>query len=191
VIASELAARGARVVAVADVAGGLHDPAGLDVAALLEHQRERRFLRGFDGARPISKTDVLEVECDVLIPAALECQITHENAGRLACSLVVEAANGPTTPEADSVLAARGIPVVPDILANGGGVTVSYYEWAQGVQREAWAADDVTRRLREGMRAATEAVLARDGDAAGWRTAAHVIAVERVAEAASMRAIYP
>lgn len=191
VICAELARRGARIVGVADVAGGLHNEAGIDVEALLAHQKEHRFLRGFPGADAVSKTDVLEAPCDIVVPAALECQITDENAGALDTRLVVEAANGPTTPEADAILAERGIPVVPDILANGGGVTVSYYEWAQGVQREAWSADDVTRRLERGMREATASVLDGDGLAPDWRTRAHAIAIRRVAEAASMRAIYP
>jgi glutamate dehydrogenase (NAD(P)+) len=191
VIAVELARRGARIVGVADVAGGLRNDDGIDIEALLEHQAENRFLRGFPGAGAVSKTEVLEVPCDILIPAALECQITSENVADVETRLVVEAANGPTTPEADAVLAERGIHVVPDILANGGGVTVSYYEWAQGVQREAWSADDVTRRLERGMREATASVLNGDGYAADWRTTAHAIAIKRVAQAASMRAIYP
>lgn len=191
VIATELARRGARVVGVADVAGGLHNEAGIDIAALVEHQAENRFVRGFGGADPVSKTDVLAVPCDILVPAALECQITSENVRDLETKLVIEAANGPTTPEADAVLAERGVPVVPDILANGGGVTVSYYEWAQGVQREAWSVDDVARRLERGMRQATGAVLNGNGHPEAWRTTAHSIAIARVAEAASMRAIYP
>jgi glutamate dehydrogenase/leucine dehydrogenase len=175
---------------VADVAGGLHNEDGIDVKALLDHQAENRFIRDFDGADPIGKTEVLEAPCDILVPAALECQVTNENADKLDTKLIVEAANGPTTPEADTILAERGIPVVPDILANSGGVTVSYYEWAQGVQRESWSAGDVADRLETAMHDATKRVLAADG-MGDWRTAALSIAVERVAQASALRAIYP
>ena len=191
IIAAELARRGASIVGVADVAGGAANERGLDVGALLEHVAANRFIRGFGGGEAISKTDVLELPCDILVPAALECQITSENARRLDTGLVVEAANGPTTPEADAILAERGIPVVPDILANGGGVTVSYYEWAQGVQREIWSAADVAARLESSMRSATRRVLEADEAQAAWRTSALSIAVDRVAQASSLRAIYP
>lgn len=188
-VALELERRGAKIVGVADVAGGLHNDDGIDIAALLEHQAQNRFIREFDGADAIGKTDVLEAECDILIPAALECQVTSANASKLNTKLVVEGANGPTTPEADAILALRGIPVVPDILANGGGVTVSYYEWAQGVQRETWSVDDIAVRLERAMNEATKRVLAANGS--DWRTAAMAIAVERVAQASALRAIYP
>ncbi|MDQ3728397.1 MAG: Glu/Leu/Phe/Val dehydrogenase [Actinomycetota bacterium] len=190
-VALELQRRGAKIVGIADVTGGLHNDDGIDIEKLLEHQAANRFIRGFDGADAIGKTDVLEAPCDILVPAALECQITGENAGSLDTKLVVEAANGPTTPEADSILAERGIFVVPDILANSGGVTVSYYEWAQGVQREAWSADDVAERLELAMQDATKRVLAASGHGGDWRTAALSIAVERVAQASALRAIYP
>ena len=188
-VAGALARRGAKIVGVADVAGGLHNDAGIDIGALLAHREEHRFVRGFDGADAVSKTEVLEAPCDILVPAALECQVTDQNAERLDTRLIVEGANGPTTPEADEILGRRGIPVVPDILANGGGVTVSYYEWAQGVQREAWSASDVAKRLKNAMQNATERVLAANGS--DWRTAALSIAVERVAQASELRAIYP
>ncbi|MDQ3758393.1 MAG: Glu/Leu/Phe/Val dehydrogenase [Actinomycetota bacterium] len=190
-VATELERRGAKIVGVADVAGGLHNNAGIDMEALLAHQSENRFVRGFDGAAEIGKTEVLEVPCDILVPAALECQITDQNAGKLDTKLIVEAANGPTTPEADEILAERRIPVVPDILANSGGVTVSYYEWAQGAQRERWSAGDVAARLETAMSDATKRVLAADGRGGDWRTAALSIAVERVAQASVLRAIYP
>ncbi|MDX6585648.1 MAG: glutamate dehydrogenase [Solirubrobacterales bacterium] len=189
-VATGLAQRGAKIVGVADVAGGLHNEDGIEVKALLDHQAENRFIRDFDGADPIGKTEVLEAPCDILVPAALECQVTNENARELDTKLIVEAANGPTTPEADTILAERGIPVVPDILANSGGVTVSYYEWAQGVQRESWSAADVAERLETAMQDATKRVLAADGKG-DWRTAALSIAVERVAQASALRAIYP
>ena len=192
VVARELEARGARVVAVADVAGGVVNEEGLDVDALLAWIAENRFLRGFGDADAVGRMDVLEVPCEILVPAALEHQITKENAGDLQCEIVLEAANGPTTPEAEEVLASRGIGIVPDLLANAGGVTVSYYEWAQDVQREAWSAQEVTDRLRSQMTGAARAVI----DAAAemetdWRTAAHALAVGRVAEASELRAVYP
>ena len=189
-VALELERRGAKIVGLADVAGGLHNDAGIDIEKLLEHQAENRFIRGFDGADEIGKTEVLEAPCDILVPAALECQVTDQNAGKLDTKLIVEGANGPTTPEADEILSRRGIPVVPDILANSGGVTVSYYEWAQGVQRESWSADDVQKRLENAMQVATNRVLASNGQG-DWRTAALSIAIERVAQASALRAIYP
>ena len=190
-VALELERRGAKIVGVADVAGGLHNDAGIDVEALLAHQAKNRFIRDFDGADAIGKTDVLEAPCDILVPAALECQLTDQNADKLDTKLIVEGANGPTTPEADIILSRRGIPVVPDILANSGGVTVSYYEWAQGVQREHWTAGDVATRLEAAMRDAAKRVLAADGHGGDWRTAALSIAVERVAQASALRTIYP
>ncbi len=193
VIAGELHARGALIVGLSDVSGGIVDPAGLDVPALLAWSLEGpRFLRDWPGARHISRTDVLVVPCDVLVPAALERQIDAERAARLHCELVVEAANGPTTPEADAILAARGITVVPDILANAGGVSVSYFEWVQDQQKFFWDSDEVATRMRQLMHAAFDRVT----EAAGrldvtMRTAALAVAIERVAEAARMRSLYP
>jgi glutamate dehydrogenase (NAD(P)+) len=131
------------------------------------------------------------VPCDLLVPAALEQQITESNAAALDCRVVVEAANGPTTPEADRILADRGIPVLPDVLANGGGVTVSYYEWVQDIQRERWSDADVEARLERTMRAAAARVLGSDRFGGDWRTTAMALAIERVAEASRLRAIYP
>jgi glutamate dehydrogenase (NAD(P)+) len=191
VIASEVARRGARVVAVSDVSGGVHDDRGLDVDDVILWVAEHRFLRGYPAATPIGSDDVLLAPCDIVIPAALECQITAANALRLDCRLIVEAANGPTTPEAEEILAERGIRVVPDILANGGGVTVSYYEWAQAVQRTSWEVEEVLARLERQMRLATERVLHATAFAPDWRTIAQALAIERVSEASRLRAIYP
>ena len=138
VAARELHDIGARVVGVSDADGGLHHPDGLDVPALEAWSDERGTIVGFPGGTPVGRTEVLELACDVLIPAATERQLTKENAGRLQCRLVVEAANGPSTPEAEEMLAARGIRVVPDVLANAGGVCVSYFEWVQDIQRYSW-----------------------------------------------------
>jgi glutamate dehydrogenase/leucine dehydrogenase len=135
---------------------------------------------------------VLEGPCDLLIPAALERQITEENAERLQCKLVIEAANGPTTPEAETILRERGILVVPDVLANAGGVTVSYFEWVQDQQRYSWDELDVQERLRRQLRAAFGRVIdAADRHGCDWRMAALSVAIERVSEAARLRGIYP
>jgi glutamate dehydrogenase (NAD(P)+) len=192
VAARELAARGATIVGVSDVTGGLVNPDGLDVGALMAWVGEHRFLRGFEGGTAVGRQEVLETPCDVLVPAALELQIDADNAPRLDCRLVVEAANGPTTPDAEAILAERGIPVVPDLLANAGGVTVSYFEWVQDQQKFLWEDREITDRLRGQMRAGLHRVVAAaqtlDVD---WRTAAQSVALRRVGEAARLRAIYP
>lgn len=192
VVARELAARGASVVGVSDVSGGIVDPAGLDVALLETWAAEHRFLRGFPAGAAVGRTEILETPCDLLVPAALERQITAENAGRLDCAMVLEAANGPTTVEADAILAERGIVVVPDVLVNAGGVTVSYFEWVQDQQRYFWDTEEVARQLRRMLMAAWERVLAASERlGCDWRTAAQAVALERVAEAGRLRAIYP
>jgi glutamate dehydrogenase (NAD(P)+) len=192
VVARELAERGATVVGVSDVSGGVVDEDGLDVPELCRWVDERRYLRDYPGGRHVQRAEILETQCDVLVPAALERQITQENAARIDCSLIVEAANGPTTPEADRILHDRKILVVPDVLANAGGVTVSYFEWVQAQQRIPWRADEVAERLGERMRDALARVIeAADRLGTDWRTAAQSVAIERVAEAARLRAVYP
>ncbi len=192
VVARELAARGATIVAVSDVSGGLVAPDGLDLPDVMSWVGEHRFLRGCPAGRAVSRTDVLETPCDILVPAALEHQLTARNVGRVDCRLVVEAANGPVTPEADERLAARGIAVVPDLLANAGGVTVSYFEWVQDQQKYSWTEDEVAsrlqRQLRTGLRRVVDTAEQLDVD---WRAAAHCVGIERVGEAARLRAIYP
>jgi glutamate dehydrogenase (NAD(P)+) len=191
-IAAELHRIGASVVAVSDVSGGLVASDGLDVPALVEWVRRHRYLAGFPAAEAVGRADVLEVPCDVLVPAALENQIVADNATRIDCEIVVEAANGPTSPAADEILAARGIQLVPDVLANAGGVTVSYFEWMQGHQRYTWEVAEVERRMRRHMRDGLERVLATTKRLdCGWRTGALSAAIERVAEAARARAIFP
>lgn len=192
VIAKELYDRGATIVALCDVTGGLVNPNGIDVDEALAWVVENRFLRGFPGGVEATRGGMLETPCDVLIPAALECQITAENAGRIDTGLIVEAANGPTTPEADLILAERGIPIVPDLLANAGGVTVSYFEWAQDQQHYSWSAEEIAERLRGHL----EAAIGRIAEAAerydvGWREAGQAVAIARVAEAARLRSVYP
>ncbi|MBS1883081.1 MAG: Glu/Leu/Phe/Val dehydrogenase [Actinobacteria bacterium] len=192
VAAAELHARGAKVVAVSDVDGAIADPAGLDIPAVLAWSGEHGSVAEYPEAEAIPRDALLELPCDVLIPAAMEHQITADNAARLRCRMVAEAANGPTTPAADEILADRGIPILPDVLAGGGGVTVSYFEWVQGHQRYIWSPSEVQERLRVQMRSALAEVLATsDGLGVDLRTGALVVAVRRVAEAAKLRAVYP
>jgi glutamate dehydrogenase (NAD(P)+) len=192
VIADELSKRGATVVGVTDVAGGVANENGLDLKALSAWVGEHGFIRGFPGGEPVGRLELLALPCDLLIPAALEQQITEKNAADLDCKMVVEAANGPTTPEGDEILAERGIPVLPDVLANAGGVTVSYYEWVQGMQREKWSSEVIADRLERRMHSAMARVIeAAEHHGTDWRTAAQVLAIERVAEASRLRAIYP
>jgi len=192
VIARELTERGAVLVGISDVTGGIAAADGLELDALMTWVGEHRFLRGFPGGDPVPREGVLEIPCDILVPAALEHQITVENAHRLDCQLVVEAANGPTTPQADRILADRGIRVVPDVIANAGGVTASYFEWAQDQQKYLWDSDAVAERLRAQLRAGIERVfVAAARFDVDWRTAAQVVAIERFAAATRLRAIYP
>jgi glutamate dehydrogenase (NAD(P)+) len=192
VAAQELYAIGARVVAVSDRGGGLVNPDGLDIPAVENWVNERGDLVGYPDAREVGPADVLEVPCEIVIPAAFERQITEDNAERLQCELVVEAANGPTTPEAEVILRDRGILVVPDVLANAGGVTVSYFEWVQAHQRYTWNEIEVQERLRRQLRAAFGRVVeTAERLGSDWRMAALSVAIERVAEAARMRGIYP
>jgi glutamate dehydrogenase (NAD(P)+) len=192
VAALELAAIGAKVVAVSDHTGGIVAPDGLDIPAVADWVAEHHTLQDCPHGDPVGRSEVLEVPCDMLIPAALERQITKENAPRLQTTTIVEAANGPTTPEAEAILAERGILVVPDVLANAGGVTVSYFEWVQDQQKFMWDMIEIQERLRRLLRGAFTRVAENaerlDVD---WRTAALSVAVKRVAEAARLRAIYP
>jgi glutamate dehydrogenase (NAD(P)+) len=188
-----LAERGARVAAVSDVGGGLFDADGLDVRALWKHSVEdRRPLSEMPGrARKVSNRELLELPVDVLIPAALENQITHRNAPRLKARMVVEAANGPTTSDADRLLRDRNCVVVPDILCNAGGVIVSYYEWRQNLNHESWTLDTVNQGLlRQLDRAYDEMIrLARERKA-DLRTAAMMLAIDRVARRTRLRGVF-
>jgi glutamate dehydrogenase (NAD(P)+) len=192
-IAAEiLHAEGIRVVAVSDRSGGVYDERGLDVPALLKHKQEHRIVTGFPGAQELSIQDTLEVPCDVLIPAATEGVLTKENAPRVQARIIVEAANGPTTPDADKIFFARGVRLVPDILANAAGVTVSYFEWVQDLQNFFWEPGEVQEKLSLVMENAYTAVakLARDQEC-DLRTAANMVAIKRVADATQLRGIYP
>jgi glutamate dehydrogenase (NAD(P)+) len=192
VIAMDLFERGAKVVGVGDVGGALADPSGLDVPAIQRWAADKGTVAGYPDAEKIGPAAVLEVPCDVLFPAATQNQITAENAGRLDCRLVAEAANGPTSPAADEILGGRGIQILPDVLTSGGGVIVSYFEWVQAHQKYTWTASEVSDRLRLRIRDAFDQV-ADTSDELGvdLRTAALVVAVRRVAEAAKLRAVYP
>jgi glutamate dehydrogenase (NAD(P)+) len=192
VVAHELSLRGAVIVGVSDVTGGIVDSGGLDMGAVTAWVAEHGFVRGFPGGEHVDRLGVLEAPCDVLVPAALEGQITAENAERIECGLVVEGANGPTTPEADEILARRGIDVIPDVLANAGGVTVSYFEWVQDQQKYSWTGEEIVARLRLQLQDALARVVgARERRGVDWRTAAQSVAIERVAEASRLRTIYP
>lgn len=187
-----LHAAGARVVAVSDSSGGTYNPRGLDPAALERHKQGGGRLVDFPGGEPIDNATLLTTECDVLIPAALEQQITAANAERIRARLIVEGANGPTTPEADEILAARGITVVPDIVANAGGVTVSYFEWVQDLQAFFWSEEEINERLERLMvRAFHDVVAVAEARRVDLRLAALIRAVERVAEAIMILGIYP
>jgi glutamate dehydrogenase (NAD(P)+) len=192
VIARELAARGATIVAVSDVTCGVVDPDGLDLDVVSAWVGEHRFLRGCPAGTAVERLEVLETECDLLVPAALERQITEDNAGRLSCRLVAEGANGPTTPGADRVLAERGIHVLPDVLANAGGVIVSYYEWVQAQQKLAWTLPEVVDRLERQLHAAIDDVMVTaERLDVPLRPAAQSLAIARAAEAARLRGVYP
>lgn len=183
---------GARIVATTDSSGGRRDPSGLDPRALERHKRESGRLIDCPGGEPIDNAALLATDCDVLIPAALEQQITAANADGIRARIIVEGANGPTTPEADAILAERGVLVVPDIVANAGGVTVSYFEWVQDLQSFFWTEAEINERLERLMVRAFQEVsaTAREQDV-DLRTAALIRAVGRVAEAIMILGIYP
>ena len=179
---------GYKIVACSDSKGAIHNPEGLDPRAVLEHKRKTSSVIDFKHAETIYGEDLVAVEGEVFVPAALERSIDADNADRVAANLVLEVANYPTTPEADEILAARGVTVVPDILASGGGVVVSYLEWVQNLQREKWTEEKVNARLKELMDASTDGVLARAHEkGTTHREAAYEIAVERVAAAERAR----
>lgn len=172
------------IIAMSDSKGGIVCESGLDPQAVDRYKKGHGTLAEFPGARTVTNTELLELECDVLIPAALENQITGENAARIRASCIIELANGPTTPEADDILYARNIPVVPDILANAGGVIVSTFEWEQNLKNEHWGEEDVLRRLDEVLRPAAQEVLARSQALhTDLRRAAFVVALQRLADA--------
>jgi glutamate dehydrogenase (NAD(P)+) len=187
-----LSSAGMRVVAVSDVGGAVHNPAGLDMAGLSSWVGAHGSVVGFPLADPIAEPDMWALDTELAVPAALDGVITADVARTIGAKVLVEAANGPTTPEADPILADRGIVVVPDILANAGGVTASYFEWAQGKQGFAWDEQTISTRLRSFMDNAYTAVSARGATLkVPLRQAAFAVAVERVAETIAARGLFP
>jgi glutamate dehydrogenase/leucine dehydrogenase len=202
-------AEGSVIVGVSDSRGAIHSAQGLDPEAVIEHKRRTGSVQGFPGANDVSNDELLTLPCDILIPAALESQIRGDNAAKVRARFIVEAANGPTTPAADAILFKRGIPVLPDILANAGGVTVSYYEWVQNNENEQWDLDVVNQKLYRKMRRATDEVMdtqqfvnqtiaqRHDGGRrtepalVNLRGAAYILAIKRVAGVTLERGIWP
>ncbi len=183
---------GCKIVAVSDTQGGIYSEAGLDPAKVWLHKQERGTVLGFPGTQRMGSRDVLEVPCDILIPAATEGMLTLENAERVQAKIIAEAANGPTTPDADRIFYKRGIFVIPDILANAGGVTVSYFEWVQDLQSFFWSNEEIAAKLETIMARAFQAVLEKSqAYNCDMRTAAYMLAIARVAEATQLRGIYP
>ena len=183
---------GAIVIAVSDSTSGLHNPNGIDVPAAIAHKRETGTLAGFRGAEAITNDELLLLECDVLAPCALEQVITEENAAQVKAGIIVEGANGPVTPAGDEILEDKGVLVLPDILANAGGVIVSYFEWVQGLQEYFWKEPEVNAKLNDIVtRAFNETWATMDSRGVSMRLAAYGLAVQRVAEATVTRGIYP
>jgi glutamate dehydrogenase (NAD(P)+) len=187
-----LAECGVRIIGVSDVSTGLYNPKGLSLSAVMEHVANNGNLKGYSDAEEISNQDMLEKECDILIPAALQKQITGENADRIKCKILAEGANGPTTLEADAILSQRGIFVLPDILGNAGGVTVSYFEWVQNTQEYSWTLEETNARLHQLLIEAYQRTLLRSQrDDIDMRTAALIEGIDRVAQAKLLRGIFP
>ena len=191
VAVKELASAGVKIIAVSDRTGGFYDAQGLPVDKLLELADKNHSLEGCPYGEKITNEDLLELKCDILVPAALEMQITKENAGRLQCRILAEGANGPTTPEADQVLRDKGVFLIPDILANAGGVVVSYFEWVQDLQNFFWTEDEVNKKLRDILVKAFHEVLAMSQKhKVDMRLAALMIGIERVSKAMLWRGLY-
>jgi glutamate dehydrogenase (NAD(P)+) len=191
-LAKFLHEEGAKVIAVSDSAGGIYNANGIDVELALAHKQETGSLGGLKGAEKITNEELLLLDCDVLAPCALEQVLTADNADKVKAKIVVEGANGPTTPTADEILEERGVLVLPDVLANAGGVVVSYFEWVQGLQEYFWKEDEVNARLNDiATRAFNETWSMRESRGTSMRMAAYGLAVNRVAEATTTRGLYP
>jgi len=187
-----MAEKGCKIIAVSDTQGGAYNPKGIDPKAILKHKGETTTVVGFPGTEKVTNQELLELPCAILIPAAREKQITEQNAPRIKPKIIAEAANGPTTPEADEILYANNVLVIPDILCNAGGVTVSYFEWVQDLQNFFWTEDEVRAKLKmimDNSYAAVQQMAAQHK--VHMRTAANMLAVSRVAEATKLRGIYP
>ena len=182
---------GYKVVAISDVHGGIYNPNGIDIPKALDYLKATRSFEGYEGVEYVSNSELLELECEVLVPAATENQITSHNADRLKCKVLAEGANGPTTAAADQILHEKGIFVIPDILANAGGVTVSYFEWVQDRMGYFWREDVVNERLQDKMVASfNDLCRYADAHAVDTRTAAYMLAIDRVAYDTRMRGFY-
>jgi glutamate dehydrogenase (NAD(P)+) len=191
-LARLLAESGAAILAVSDSAGGVHAPNGLDIPSVLAHKAEHGTLAGFSGGDAITNEELLLLECDVLAPCALEQVINTDNANDVKARIICEGANGPVTPDADQILEDRGVLVLPDVLANAGGVVVSYFEWVQGLQEYFWKEEEVNARLNEIVtKAFRETLETREAQRTSMRMAAYGVAVRRVAEATVTRGLYP
>jgi glutamate dehydrogenase (NAD(P)+) len=183
--------KGYKVIAISDVSSGIYNQNGIDIPKALEYLNATKSFEGYTGVEFVSNSELLEIECDVLAPCATENQITSENAGRIRCKILAEGANGPTTPKADQILFDNGVFVIPDILANAGGVTVSYFEWVQDRMGYFWREDEVNQRLEEKMVASfNELSKLADAHNVDTRTAAYMLAIDRVAYDTRMRGIY-
>jgi glutamate dehydrogenase (NAD(P)+) len=191
-LARLLSDEGGRIVAVSDSKGGVASPYGIDVTAAIAHKQEHGALAGLPSTDAITNDELMELDCDVLAPCALEQVITADNAARVKARMVCEGANGPTTPAADEILEDRGILVLPDVLANAGGVVVSYFEWVQGLQEYFWKEYEVNAKLNDiTVRAFEETWQTRERFSSSMRMAAYGLAVQRVAEATTIRGLYP
>jgi len=187
-----LAKEGCQIIAISDSKGGVYSSKGLNIESVLNHKKETGSVIDFKGADTITNAELLTLPCDILVPAAMENQITADNASQIKARIIVEGANGPTTPEASKILYANGILVVPDILANIGGVVVSYFEWVQNIQSLFWEEEEVNDNLRRLMTSAFMEVLGiSQAKKTDMRTAAYMLAVKRVAGAMAIRGIYP
>ena len=187
-----IAEQGARVVAVSDVSGGIYNPKGLNIPDVLRFYQEHGTVRGFPHADRVSNLELLSLPVTVLVPAALENQITEKNATNIQARIITEGANGPTTPDADEILISNGVFLIPDILANAGGVTVSYFEWVQDLQNFFWTEDEINNRLDRIMRDSFSRVLeVKENNGVDMRLAAYILAVKTVADASNARSIYP
>jgi len=192
IAAKLLHADGAKIIAVSDSTGGIFNARGINPTAALKHKQETGSVVGFKGCDEISNKELLELKCDILVPAALENQITGENADRVKARIIAEAANGPTTPAADEILSGKGIFLIPDILCNAGGVTVSYFEWVQDLYRFFWTEKEVNHYLERTMTSAFHEVQETSQKyKVDMRTAAYILAIGRVAEATRVRGIFP
>jgi glutamate dehydrogenase (NAD(P)+) len=183
---------GAKIIAVSDVQGGVYNAKGINSRDLLKYVSANGTVVGYPGSEPISNVDLLELKCDVLMPCAMENQITVANARRIQAKIIAEGANGPVTPEADEILNDNGVFIIPDILCNAGGVTVSYFEWVQDLQSFFWGEDEINERLRRIMvRSFNQVLRVMQEKGVDPRTAAQIYAIQRVAEAMMIRGIYP